>query len=344
MRIRLLACLAAASLALTIPAPAHAAGVLPAAATPLQREQAQARFLRGKELLGKKQYQQALDEFTASHEIVASPNARLELARCLRAMGKIVAAYAELGRTGIEAKELVAQDPRYLRASEAAVAEREEMERQLGFVTLTIQNPTDATTVTVGGEQLRRPAWPEPVPVATGATDIVVQTPGHGPITRTVSLTAGQKTTLVVDAQSGDPVGGSSAHVEPAPAPAVESSGGLTSLRLGAYVAGGVGVAGLAVFTIGGVMAHSTYNDLNNTCQGGPCPASKDGEISSGKSQQTIANVGLVVGLVGVAAGATLFVLSLKSESGPSASPASPPPPAASLVLAPGWAGLRGAW
>jgi hypothetical protein len=335
MRKLLLSAFVAISLALPAVASAEGPGVLPAAATPVQREQAQTRFLRGRALLDKKQYDEALAEFTASHEIVASPNARLEIARCLRAKGKIVAAYAELGRTAIEAKELVAQDPRYQRASDAAAAEREEMERQLGFVTLTIQNATDATTVVVGGEELKRAAWAEPAPVVTGATEIVVQTPGRGPVKRTVSLAAGQKQTLTIDALSSDEVGGAQAPPPgPAPAPAAASSGGPTPLRLGAYVAGGVGVAGLLVFTIGGVMARSTYNDLNNACHGGPCPPDKDGEISSGKTQQTLANVGLVVGIAGVAAGTTLFVLSMKGSSSSTTG----------MVVAPGWVGLHGAW
>jgi hypothetical protein len=335
MRIRLLWCVAVVSLAVAAPTAARAAGALPAAATPLQREQAQTRFLRGKDLLARKQYDQALEEFTASHEIVASPNARLEIARCLRALGKIVAAYAELGRTAIEAKELVAQDPRYLRASEAAIAEREEMERQLGVVSLTIQNPTDATTVVIGGEEIRRAAWSEPAPVVTGPTDIVVQTPGHAPVKRTVSLSAGQKTTIVIDAQSGDPLTGTVAPPPDQPAPPPGPNSGPSPLRLGAYVAGGVGVAGLLVFTIGGVMAKSTYDDLDNSCHGGPCPPSKNGEISSGKTQQTLANVGLVVGIAGVAAGTTLFVLSM-NKSAPSAS--------TGLLVAPGWVGVRGGW
>ena len=202
-------------------------------------------------------------------------------------------------------------------------------------MTLTIQNATDATTVVVGGEELKRAAWAEPAPVVAGASQIDVQTPGRAPVKRTVSLAAGQKQTLVIDALSGDAVDGAQTPPPaPAPVPAAASSGGLTPLRLGSYVAGGVGVAGLLVFTIGGVMARSTYNDLNNVCHGGPCPPDKDGEISSGKSQQTVANVGLVVGIAGVAAGTTLFVLSMKGS--PSSSTA--------MVVAPGWVGLHGAW
>lgn len=311
---------------------AHADGVPPDQATAVQREQAQSRFLRGRDLLGKKKYEDALVEFRASHDIVSSPNARLEIARCLREMGKLVAAYAELGRTAIEAKEMLAQDNRYQRAYDSATAERAEIEPQLGFVTLTIPNATDETKVTIGGEEIRRAAWSEPAPVAPSDSEIVVTTPGHTPVKRTVSLAAGQKQALTIDALSGD-----TPDAAPGPAPDTTSqpSSG-PSLRTWAYVAGGVGAAGLLTFTVGAIMAKSTYDDLNNACHGGPCPSDESGEISSGKTQQTIANVGLAVGIVGVAAGATLFVLSMPKTSESA--------PATAVVVGPGWAGVRGQW
>lgn len=106
-------------------------------------------------------------------------------------------------------------------------------------------------------------------------------------------------------------------------------------MRLGAYIAGGVGVLGLATFAVSGAMASSTYNDLNHTCGNGPCPSSKSGEISSGRTQETLANVGLVVGALGVGAGVTLFVLSMpRGAQGASTG----------IVVSPAWAGLRGTW
>jgi hypothetical protein len=332
MRSRLLVA-ATLGIALALaPAVAHADGVLPAVATPVQREQAQARFARGKDLLGKKDYDGALVEFRASHEIVASPNTRLEIARCLRQKGRMVAAYAELGRTAVEAKELVVQDNRYQRALDSATAERAEIEPQLGFVSLTIENATDDTHVTVGGEEIRRAAWSEPAPTVAGSTEVVVTTPGHAPVTKTLTVAAGHREAVTVDALSGPPVGG---PATPPPEPPLPQSNSSAQLRPWAYVAGGVGAAGLLTFAIGGAMAHSTYNDLNSACHGGPCPADKTGEISSGKTQQTIANVGLAIGILGVAAGATLFVLSL-----PKGAPASN----AAVVVTPGGMGLRGSF
>jgi hypothetical protein len=311
---------------------ARADGVLPAGATPVQREQAQSRFLRGKDLMNKKDPETALSEFRASHEIVASPNTRLEIARCLSTMGKLVEAYAEFGRTAVEAKELRAEDNRYQRAYDAAMAERAQLQPKLGFVSLTIQNSTEETRVTVGGEEIRRAAWAEPAPVIAGTAEVVVRTNGHAAVQRTVTLAAGASTALTIDAQSGapDPV------ESPAPAEpnVAESRSGHPPWRTGAYVAAGVGAAGLATFAIFGALAHSTYGDLQGVCGAGPCPASKADEVSSGRRQQTIANIGLAVGVIGVAAGATMFVLSIKKDD---------PKTGAAVVLSPTWIGVRGA-
>jgi hypothetical protein len=332
MRPTVLLRLTLASLVLAIASPALADGVLPAEASPVQREQAQSRFLRGKDLMAKQKYDEALAEFRASHDIVASPNTRLEIARCLIAMNKIVAAYAEFGRTSIEAKELLAEDKRYQRAYDSATAERAGLQPKLGFVALTIENPSDATRVTVGGEEIRRAAWTEPAPVMAGTTAIVVITPDHADVTRTVTLAAGASTALTIDAQSGATEGAAPLATSEPPAP-IETHASGVPMRTWAYVAGGIGAAGIATFALFGALAHSAYDDLQATCGTGPCPPSKADEISSGKSKQTIANVGLAVGIVGAAAGTTLFVLSLKRGS---------PSSSAALIVSPAWIGVGG--
>jgi hypothetical protein len=304
----------AAALAVTqVPQVARADGVLPSVATPVQREQAQSRFRRGKELASKQRYEEAAVEFRASHEIVTSPNTRLELARCMRMAGRLVAAYAEFGRAAVEAKELQSEDNRYQRAYDAAVAERGEIEPKLGFVTLAIENPSEGTRVTVATEEIRRPAWTEPAPVAAGSTGIVVETPAHQPIKRTVTVAAGEKISLSINAQSGELEGGPPPP-PPVAAPVPERKD-LASLRPWAYVGAGVGAAGLVSFALFGALARSDYDDLQTACGGGPCPASKQDEIASGRTKQTIANVSLVFGILGAAAGATLFVLSMPKDA-----------------------------
>ncbi len=280
-------------------------GVPPTKATPAQRELAQSRFLRGKELQNARKFEAALVELESSLDIVTSPNTRLVIGRCHRELGHLVAAYAELGRAAVEAKELAREDPRYEKTAEAALAERNEIAPKLGFVAISVVNPDPATSLRVAGDEVRRGGWNEPVPVMPGTTELRLETPGHPPVTKSVTLGAGQTTTVTLDA------GAAPESAAPAPAPVVQAStSDRESLRPLAYVAGGVALVGLGTFIVAGAMSNGTYSDLETACGSGPCPAGREEDISSGKTQQTFANIGLGVFVVGAAAGVTLFVLS----------------------------------
>jgi hypothetical protein len=312
---------------------AHATGVTPGQETPVQRFQAEQRFLRGKQLYQQGKYDEALVELRASLDIVQSPNTRLLIARCLRDKGNIVAAYVEFGRASVAAKELAAIDARYASAAKGADDDRAALEQKIGFVTVTVQNATDDTKLIVGGEEIRRAAWVEPAPVAPGTTEISVETPGHEPVKKTVTVGAKQRAAITIDAATGASTTGATEPVTPPPPPEPPPSSDRTSLRPWAYVAGGVGLVGLLTFAIEGSAANSTYSDLKSACPNGRCPPTESSVISSGKTKQTIANIGLVVGILGVAGGVTLFVLSQsKTEE----------PPRAAVMVGPAWIGVGG--
>ena len=318
MRSRLSARLLAVTLAValgTTPVVAHAIGVEPGKATSIQIEQARTRFLKGKTLFAQKKYDDALAEFRASLEIVESPNTHLYVARTLREKGNLVEAYVEFGRTEVAANELSVEDPRYKKAGEAATQERNDLAKRLGFVSLTVKNAGPDTKITIAGEELKRAGWDTPAPVMPGTTEITLETPGKAPFKKSVTLDAGGKTTLDLDANEAPST--ESAPPPPPPPPVETTTSSSPNLRTWAYVAGAVGVVGLATFTIAGLKSNSIYNDLKNSCGSGPCPASRSDDVSSGKRWQTIANIGLVVGVIGVATGVTLFVVSKpKTEGG----------------------------
>jgi len=91
------------------------------------------------------------------------------------------------------------------------------------------------------------------------------------------------------------------------------------SSRAPAWIAGGVGVAGLATFAVFGILANSKYSDLEASCTDGHCPPDLEDTQSSGKAFQTVANIGLIVGAVGVATSVTLFVIGGPAKTEPSA-------------------------
>lgn len=319
------------ALSLGTAATAHAAGVEPAKATPAQREQAQSRFLKGRDLYGKKKYDAALVELQASLDIVASPNTRLYVARCLRDMGQTLAAYVELGRTAIEAKELLRDDPRYDKAAQAANDERAQLAPKLGFVVVTVTHPGPSTTLKVAGDEVRRGGWEEPVPILPGSASIVVESPGQPPIRKDVQVAAGEHQAVAIDAAADAP---SEAPVVATPR-SDDSSGSRATLRPFAFATAGLAAAGLATFIIAGANANSTYSDLEDSCGSKPCPPGHESDISTGKTLQTVANVGLAVFAVAGVASVTLFVL-----SSPKKAPASTA--SANVVAGPSFVGLKG--
>lgn len=346
MRATLLAFVLSTSLAgISVPLVAEAAGVAPAQSTPVQREQAQNRFQRGKEKLAKGDKEGALAEFTASLDIVSSPNTRLYVARCLRELGRVVAAYVELGRTEIEAKELAVDDPRYAKTAQSAHEERAKLEPKLAFVEVNVSNPSDTTTLKVGGDEIRRGGWSEPIPVLPGTADVVVETPGRPAITRSIEINAAERKTIAIDASEGGPITASTSEAGGGASTSSSTSSAHSTMRAAAYVAGGAALVGLGLFAYFGLRSNSTYNDLEDKCGAGPCPPGNDALISEGKTQQTAANIGLVVFVVGAAAGVTLWVLSAPKSSSTSPAPKSGsgnPPIAARVTASPSFVGLRG--
>jgi len=299
---------------------AHAAGVDPAKATPVQREQAQSRFLKGRELFNQKNFEAALVEMNASLDIVGSPNTRLYVGRCLRELGRTVAAYVELGRTSIEAKELLRDDSRYEKAAQAANDERAQLAPKLGFLEVRVLHAAPETTLKVSGDDVRRGGWEEPVPVMPGAAEIVVETPGHEPVRQRVEIVAGQMRAIEIDANAA-PVSSTTAvasRVETTDVPPTRPT-----LRPLFYASAGLAVAGLATFIVAGSMANGTYSKLEEECGSGPCPPGHEDDVSSGKTQQTIANVGLAVFAASAVASVTFLVLGAPKKASSASAPAS---------------------
>jgi hypothetical protein len=321
------------ALAATSPGSARADGVAPATATPAQHDQAQTRFLRGRDLYNQGQFPAALEAFRGSLEIVASPNARLYIARCHRETGEIGLAYAEFTQTIAEAKD----DPHYQRAGDSADEERKALASRVGFVTVTIDHAADGTTLRVDNREIPRARWNDPIALTPGRVNVALDTPSRPPQTIAVDVTAGQTRPLTLDATAATPPQQPppTRTTTATPPPRDDGDSGRKTMRTASFVAAGVAGLGLASFAIFGAMSNAKYSDLKSACNGGPCPPSRQSDIDAGKRDQRIANVALVLGLVGAGAAVTLFVLSQPKKS---------QAPAAALVVGPGELGLRGAF
>ncbi|MEZ4308674.1 MAG: hypothetical protein R3F14_11570 [Polyangiaceae bacterium] len=126
------------------------------------------------------------------------------------------------------------------------------------------------------------------------------------------NFAAGDKRAIDLDAKPA----GSTVEPPPGKSGPLVSSSTRRILRPASFAAGGVGVAGFAMFAISGGLASATYDSLDQKCTAGSgtrtCPADAQSQIDEGKTQKDLANVGLVIGAAGLAAGVTMFVLSIE--------------------------------
>lgn len=88
-------------------------------------------------------------------------------------------------------------------------------------------------------------------------------------------------------------------------------------LRSYAYLAGGLGVAGLSTFGVLGAMNQGDRRSVDERCPQGRCQSRSQSVLGNGETLQRVATLGLAVGLAGAGAAMTLWVLRPKSESSP---------------------------
>ncbi|MEZ4227217.1 MAG: tetratricopeptide repeat protein [Polyangiaceae bacterium] len=274
------------------------------AATPAQKKAAQKAFLKGADASSKGKHEEAMAAFKESYDAVASPNPHLMYARELVALGRFADAYEEFDKVIPEAQAAAKTDDKYAQTAEAAHKDMTDLESKIALVSVIGVN--DGDILRVGGKEIPRESWGRPIPVMPGSVKVEVAT------------STGQESSKDVDAQAGSRpvVDMAPAVAEPTPTEKPESGTEVSTdsskwdKRTWAYVAGGVGVAGLVTFGVFGALANAKHSKLEDECTNGVCPKSLEGDKDTGQTYQTVANVGLVVGIVGLGTGTALYLMS----------------------------------
>jgi hypothetical protein len=275
-----------------------------------QKRAAQKTFEAGDDLYEHGRYEEAITAFRASQALVASPNSRLMIARCLRELGRGAEAYAEFEATIQEAQ---ANGGRYAETLAAATAERDATKAAIAFLVVDAAAEPGLEGVRVGQQRYMAEQLGKPIAIDPGQVEIVTIVNGAEGRTATLQAEAGKTYPLPGASETPEAAPATAAPVRAAP-PATTSESATSdsgsSLRTAAWISAGVGVVGAAGFAIFGMMSKSQYDTLEKECPGGRCAPDRQEDIDTGERYQLFANVGLAVAVVGVGAGATLFVLS----------------------------------
>ncbi|MBK6516904.1 MAG: hypothetical protein IPG04_23005 [Polyangiaceae bacterium] len=278
---------------------AHAEGVPVSQATDEQKSQAQELFIKATEKMKGDDHEGALADLRGSFDIVASPNTRLLIMRELIALGRPAEAYREAAETERLAEEAALADPKYQDTLKSVQQERADLGKKVGFVKVDVGTLTGE--LVVGGRAIGTEERGGAIAVNPGQVEVAVRGP------------TGVADTRVVDVGPGVEVAVSFVPVVKPEEPKT-ASGSVhpfdmgTGQRITGIVFAGVGVIGMGMFAGFGSANQAIYSDLEEQCASGSCPSSLQEDADQGRTWQTAANVSVVIGAVGLAAGAGLLI------------------------------------
>ena len=329
-----------------------------------QRAAARSFATEGAKAFNEGRFKDAVDLFGRAETLVHAPPHLLFLARSHAKLGEFVKArenYLKVVR-----EPLAANAPQaFVDAKTAAEQEVRDVEPHIASLTIRVEGGAGASDVAVllDGQPVASVMIGAPRPIDPGTHKVEAGGTGFRAAPQSVALKDGESKVVVLKLEA---VEGAAPLVAPPagtePAAAAASPGATTAsptsdhgvstpedksgLRIGSYVALGVGVVGLGAGTFFTLQSSSKRSDADEKFEecGGETGCTSDNPLSSevdaldndARSAMTLGIVGFVVGGVGIAAGATLFVLSM--DDGASASTE----PRVSAFVGLGGAGLRG--
>ena len=298
-----------------------------------QAGNAQQLFGEAQQRFDQRDYGAALPLFQKAYAASKSPNARLYVGRCLRALGRTVEAYDEMYATTREATKRAESDPKYGPTRDAAASELALLEPLVGKVVI-VWSGAKGAAITLDKKPVPEDKIGEPVTVMPGEHVVLVTPPGGKAIEQRTNVEGGQTRTLAISAEgagSGQPAGGKGAAGEGAPG---ETTGG--GVRLAGYGVTALGVAGMVLFAVGASQSKSKFQTLKDECGDVRCTDPAYGDtIDSGKTWQTVANVSLGVGIAAIVGGVAMIIFGGPKEA---EAPTADAPPTTAREREPHWA------
>jgi hypothetical protein len=292
---------------------------LPAAAqsSATEKAAAEALFDQGKKLMAEGKFAEACPKFAESQRLDAGIGTMLYLSDCYEKIGRSASAWASF-REAESAARAAGQPERARVARERAAA----LESQLSRLTINVHPKTAELpdlTVKRDGSPISNALWGSPLPVDPGPHAIEAAAPGYHKVTVKVEVRPGGGT-----ASAEVPALEKEAAQAPTtvPQPLVSDggsndapAGGWPAQKTWALVAGGVGVAGLAVGTVFGLSARSKWNksQSDGRCTDDGCNREGFDLAEDARKAAGVATVSFGVGLLGVAGGAVLWLTAPKA-------------------------------
>jgi hypothetical protein len=278
---------------------------------------------QGKASFERGDFEKARDLFHRAYTLVPVPSIAIFEARSLAALGRLVEAeeaYLRASRAPLDAN---APDA-FRTAVREAEAELQMLRPRIPKLTLALtgegaQHPE--LVVKIDGNEVPHALRGVEMPFDPGKHQLMAQAPGGERVQ--VQFVLAEKEREQVDVHVPAPAQQVAAtptqpvltptlrRDEPAPPPRSSWQ------KPAAFVAGGLGIAGLATGIVTGLMASSRHSTAASSCPDNVCPPGGSGwdDVQSFRTLRTVSTVGYVVGAVGLAGGVTLWLTAPKQSS-----------------------------
>ena len=327
---------------------ALAASLVPSRSWAGAQEQAAAEslFQDARQLMQDGKFAEACPKLVDSNKLDPAVGTLLYLGECYEKNGQTASAWVTF-QAAAETARRAGQPERARVAIDRASALVGKLSKIAIAVAATARVP--GLEVKRDGTDVGQATWGVGVPVDPGEHSIVAKAPGKNDWSQTVRVEADGKVAAVeipaledaVTAQSQPITTGPTDVTKPLLTETMMDQGTSTShgnsQRVIAYVAGGVGVLGLAAGTVFGLEAKSKQNQSAADCRpNAPTECNQAGVDlrHQGHNAATLSNVGFTVGAVGLLGGAVLY-FTAPSASTPTTASVDVPHPSSHLILTP---------
>ncbi len=255
---------------------------------------------------------EAIEKLQRAETLHHAPTILDRLGECQVAVGLIVEGTENLNN--VVREQLAPNAPKVFHdAQDRAQKVLTSATAKIAHLTVNVAPPDAKATVSVNNQAIPSALIGAERPTNPGTVQVNATADGFKPATQTVILSEGgnQEITLTLErdpnavavappATGGTPIG-----------PVAPPDAGPKKSKTAAYVALGVGGAGILVGTITGALALSKASD----CPNKTCPTQDD--LNGARSMAGISTVGFGVGIVGLALGTVLLLTGNKGEAAP---------------------------
>ncbi len=290
-----------------------------------EAQRAEALFDRGLQHMLAGRYDEACPLIADSQRIEPLPGTLFTLAECNAKAGRIATAvglYSEYIAfySTLSPEEQALQGARL----QVSIDERAALVKDVPRVTLRLPaTAPSGTVVTRDGSVLSADRLGRPLSVDPGNVVVTTQAPGgpsrehrvtvrrgeHVMVDLTVASPRSAGAVVDEDEPEAPPVGTSRSAPEERPAPPESSSAW-------PWIAGGLGVAGVAVGTVTGLMVFSKSAVVDQHCRGRRCDREGLDAAESGRTLATVSNVSFGVGALGLGLAVVLAFGGSESKTG----------------------------